>query len=366
MNYSGVGDHSIVLMFSNSEALATLTNQGQESRAESSAAFTRLEQAALTLQQGVHAHLVSNETVKEMVARNHTQLQDILCQVKQLVQNTSTSRSTNALGIIGELNDDGSMSTDDEGSATANQDEANKLDAHLLESIERLGRLVHEKERTFGDDDDDVVYDTIIQSVGSLLGAAKRYAADTAQDTLSRAIARFAKRHGSHGVILNSQGMKSTQAWSGSGLTKMPDQATSRQSKRKSGALERDLMYHEIPLTTGSLMFKRRRTTLMEPSDGDWTGEGRHKECLTTAAFMPNNTRNGCMIIASEYVLQHSKRQGVLSMSYLSINPVLSTSSRVFQVVKHGNVQELLEMLQKGEASLRDTDVYGNSLLHVS
>lgn len=295
---------------------------------------------------------------------SHTQLQDILCQVKQLVQNTSTSRSKKVSRIIGEVNDDGSMSADNGGSAIANQDIANKSDAHLLESIERLGRLVHEKERTFGDDD--VEYDAIIQSLGSILGAAKRHAADAAQGILARAITQFTKRHGSHGVTLNSQGMKSTHAWPSRDLNEMLDQATSHQSKRKSGVLERDLMFQQIPLTTGSLMFKRRRTTRMASSGADWAGEGRQRDCVTTAAFLLNNTQNPYMIIASEYSMQYSKRQGVLSMSYLSINPVLPTSSRVFQVAESGTVQQLREMLQNGEASLRDTDVYGCSLLHVS
>jgi hypothetical protein len=352
-----------VLTLSNSKALAALTTQG----AESSAAFRRLEKVASTLQQGVHARLVSNEaSVKEMVSVSHTQLQDILCQVKQLVQNTSTPRPTKISGIVGEVNDDKSISADNDDSATANQEIANKLDASLLESIERLGQLVHEKERTFGDDD--VEYDTIIQSLGSILGPAKRHAADTTQDILARAVTQFTKRHGSHGITLNSQGMKNTsRVWQVIyDLIKMLDQTTSRRSKRKARLLERDLMFHQIPLATGSLMFKRRRTTRMEPSDAYWAGKGRQKDCVTTAAFLLNNKRNSYMIIASEYSTQYLKRQGVLSMSYLSVNPVLPTSSRVFQVVKHGSVQELREMIQGGEASLRDTDVYGCSLLHVS
>lgn len=142
----------------------------------------------------------------------------------------------------------------------------------------------------------------------------------------------------------------------------MLDQAVSRRLKRNLG----DLMFHEIPLATGSMMFKRRRTTSVKPSETASTGEDTQKECVTTVTFMPNYAQNPYMIVASEYFSQYSSRQHVSSISYLAINPVLPTESRVFQVVERGDLQQLREMLQNGEASLRDTDVNGCSLLHVS
>lgn len=125
-------------------------------------------------------------------------------------------------------------------------------------------------------------------------------------------------------------------------------------------------MFHEISLATGSLMFKRRRITHVKPSDKTRTDQRTQKECATTVTFIPKYARNPYMVIASQYVSQYSIRQGASSISYLAINPVLPTTSRVFQVVEHGNLQDLREMLQNGEASLRDTDVNGCSLLHVS
>lgn len=125
-------------------------------------------------------------------------------------------------------------------------------------------------------------------------------------------------------------------------------------------------MFRQIPLDTGSLTFKRRRTTRIEPLDRAQGGDEAQEECVTTITFMPDVVQNRHMIIASEYFSQCATRRGVSTISYLAINPVLPTESKVFQVVERGTLQELREMLRNGEASLRDTDVNGCSLLHVS
>ena len=48
-----------------------------------------------------------------------------------------------------------------------------------------------------------------------------------------------------------------------------------------------------------------------------------------------------------------------------SINNVLKAGSKVFRVVFNGDVEELKRMFEEGEASIRDHDEYGASLLHV-
>lgn len=203
----------MALMLPYSKNFAALKTQG----AESSAVLGRLEQASATqsqtasmIQQDVHARLQSYEDIlKKMAAVSNDQanaMQDMLSQIKQQVQNASASRSSNASGILGEINEDQCKSVEDDGSIASSQDVENGLDAQLLESIERLGRLVHEKEHTF--DDDDVECDTIIESLRDVLDTATKQVADMSQDTAARAIAKFTKRHGSHGVTLNSQGTR--------------------------------------------------------------------------------------------------------------------------------------------------------------
>jgi hypothetical protein len=136
--------------------------------------------------------------------------------------------------------------------------------------------------------------------------------------------------------------------------------------------VEEEVGNDEISMSTGKLAVKRRKATLKcRKSNCSGCGLGsdfgfRHTECVTAMTFMPTKTdQNMPMIIASEYSLKCSNTGAVTSISYLAINPVLPSSSQVFQVVEEGDLQELREMLQNGEASLRDTDEGGRSLLFV-
>jgi hypothetical protein len=73
------------------------------------------------------------------------------------------------------------------------------------------------------------------------------------------------------------------------------------------------------------------------------------------------------MIVAKEWSEELNTRPGfIASVSSLALNPVLPMESKVFEVVGRGDLQQLRQMLQDGEASLRDTDEDGWSLLFVS
>jgi len=50
----------------------------------------------------------------------------------------------------------------------------------------------------------------------------------------------------------------------------------------------------------------------------------------------------------------------------LSINPILPKDSLIFKLVGEGKLAEFKSLLEAGEASLRDHDETGQSLLHVS
>lgn len=198
-------------MPSSSKNFAAIREQG----AESSATLGRLEQAsatqsqmASTMQQEIISRLVSHETmIKERDALRNNQanaMQDMLSQIMQQFQDALKCRPDTSSGVLGEVNEDGIMSVDNSDPATPDLGMTDGSDAQLFESIERLGRLVHEKERTF--DDDDVECDTILESLSNILDTAKKRASDMAEDSLARAIGQFTKRHGSYGVVLNSQG----------------------------------------------------------------------------------------------------------------------------------------------------------------
>lgn len=137
------------------------------------------------------------------------------------------------------------------------------------------------------------------------------------------------------------------------------DQAIRCQAKPPFGPLGRS--FQKIQLSTGFLTFRQRKATSTSGKKGIRT------ECVATVTFTPSCTYNPTyMIIASEYGSRFSTRQHVSSISYLAINPILPPTSRVFELVEDGDLGALREMLQNGEASLRDTDTDGRSLLFVS
>jgi hypothetical protein len=58
--------------------------------------------------------------------------------------------------------------------------------------------------------------------------------------------------------------------------------------------------------------------------------------------------------------------KSIQSIPRISINPVRPSGSLVFQVVEEGRVDSFRAMLADGQASVRDRDEDGKSLLHVS
>ncbi|KAH8673392.1 hypothetical protein BX600DRAFT_433023 [Xylariales sp. PMI_506] len=85
--------------------------------------------------------------------------------------------------------------------------------------------------------------------------------------------------------------------------------------------------------------------------------------CNTTkAVLIPTDSKRVGLIVAS--ISQQEVFPGVsCSISQLAINPIIPSGSPVFDLVRRGNVQELRKMLQRGEASLKDHDEFGASLL---
>lgn len=99
-----------------------------------------------------------------------------------------------------------------------------EIDQSMAESIERLGNLIHEKERTFdtfdGDsnEDDDETCESILEDLGNILTAAKHFVRGLAESSASsserhdylaaaRSLNRFNKIHGSRSLTLNPNGM---------------------------------------------------------------------------------------------------------------------------------------------------------------
>lgn len=94
------------------------------------------------------------------------------------------------------------------------------------------------------------------------------------------------------------------------------------------------------------------------------TAEGHLTDYTMSLLFLPDK-RSHHMLMAS--LTQRELLAGsVSSISRLQVNRLLPLDSPVFRVVAQGNLQGLLQMLQNGEASLRDHAENGASLLFVS
>lgn len=145
-------------------------------------------------------------------------VQDTLAQILQLLQqqNTGLVQPSEASGILGEIVGDGDEPIREQ--TPSNLDAVDSVDEHLVRSIERLGQLVQEKERTydtFDSDDDDC--DAIIEDLSNILSEAKKKSRDLADNAeeldcgrrygrLARSITHFNKVHGSNTMTINPRG----------------------------------------------------------------------------------------------------------------------------------------------------------------
>lgn len=89
------------------------------------------------------------------------------------------------------------------------------------------------------------------------------------------------------------------------------------------------------------------------------------EEVVGRLIFLPHQRAGRSMFTAT--VRQKATWAGSFtSIPHLQVNPTLSRDSRVFKHIRNGSLDGLLGMLRSGQASLRDHDEYGNSLLAVS
>jgi hypothetical protein len=146
-------------------------------------------------------------------------MQATLAQILQLVQqqqNASPAQASEASSILGEIVGEGDEPM--QGVTPSHADSIEIVDKNLLESIERLGQLVQEKERaydTFFNDDDTCA--SIIEDLGNILNEAKKQTKELSENAericrsrrygqLGQSITRFAKVHGSNTITINPKG----------------------------------------------------------------------------------------------------------------------------------------------------------------
>ena len=124
----------------------------------------------------------------------------------------------------------------------------------------------------------------------------------------------------------------------------------------------------KISIDEGLLMLTSLRRSRLPMTTNAETSSYTHfraagQEFRGTVSFFPASPLSSLMIIAS--VHQEEVRGGTYCETpRLCVNRLLPSDARVFHLVREGKLEELQAMISRGEASLRDRDVQGMSLLH--
>lgn len=146
-----------------------------------------------------------------------TTLRGIL-ETSQQVWPNSPSVQDRGSGLLGEVDDDGSILGEAIDTEVTQGEAADTMDQSLSESIQRLGRLVQAKERRFDtvyESDDEA--DAITEDLDRLLESAKQQVEKMARESAhagsgkeygeaARTIARFSKGYARYGMVVNPKG----------------------------------------------------------------------------------------------------------------------------------------------------------------
>lgn len=119
-------------------------------------------------------------------------------------------------------------------------------------------------------------------------------------------------------------------------------------------------------MASGTLTISSKRRLILNAKgttggDNDQTVE----ELITKLRFVPE-IGTGRMMWATTVRLEDGWDGTFSSIPRLEVNRILPSDSLVFGLIVEGELEEFHELLRKGEASLRDHDEDGNSLLYVS
>jgi hypothetical protein len=88
-------------------------------------------------------------------------------------------------------------------------------------------------------------------------------------------------------------------------------------------------------------------------------------EFLAKVKLLPNDPQSSIVVVVQLRQLQMPT--GLLSLNpFISIGRILPPNSLIFQLVEKGDVEGLKHLINSGEVTLRDRDIYGTPLLHVS
>ncbi|KAI1261938.1 hypothetical protein F5Y18DRAFT_440103 [Xylariaceae sp. FL1019] len=303
--------------------------------------FRSLQQSyGHALQGGLSSIESAVQNMESLGQSNANSMLTLLHELKDLIinRNERQPRERQAVGIVEEEN------------APKNNLPGNPdVEDTLISSITRLCGLIQEKNRVFNTDtDSNEQAEDIMGDIEKMVFSAQQQIEATNGETKIRTdLRRFRQAFGQFELTLNPDRDQ----------TDSPDPNFSWRHEYTTFSLGR--------LGTIGLMKGTRIRSTSQDKHDDPTCALDSADCKLTVTFLPNNRTQFNMLVAST-VRQIAFGRTIHSISSLAVNRVLPCTSKVFQVVDRGEVQDLEEMLRRGEASLRDHDEYGASLLFYS
>lgn len=203
--------------------------------------------------------------------------------------------------------------------------------------------------------------DLLYTALGNLLDQKSRGRPDQALPCVE-----YARASGSHNDIELELRLISSLITSARQIS-INTQSRDQTGRQLGAILQQQRKRKRVIINEGLLMLssvKRHRMT--GPESSSWAHfEVAGEEFLGTVTFFPANPLSSFMVIAS--VHQEELRGRTYSETpRLCVNRVLPCDAPVFKTVQGGRVEELQALISEGKASLRDRDVNGLSLLHVS
>ena len=312
---------------------------------------------------------------------NHSNVQDQLSSIEQKIESkasVSTKEYAHLFSLFSELKDlvisrdttTRDVSNDDK---TVREDTANKSQNQaMLASIDRLCLLIDKKREAVNVyAEDDEFAESAVEDLQGLLTVIRSEKQYEVEKEMLDDLRRFGRSFGQHEVSINSRS-KYLIINNQSFCTQLSGFANreGNESRQVAGMIldqQRTHKQADIGIGKVSIMIHKRKRTRFAGDRGDVTeqAKGYLTDYSMSLTFLPNEKRTHHMLMAtirkSEILAGH-----VSSISHLQVNRVLPSNSVVFQLVKKGKIQELCQLFYSGEASLRDHDETGSSLLFVS
>lgn len=231
----------------------------------------------------------------------------------------------------------------------------------LIQSIDRLCKLIHDKERviyTYNSDNDEESQ-SIVRDLQTILQTAEK------KENLIRSYEIRIGPRGRKREYFKKVSRRFMRAFDQKGIA--INQAVVNRKHTPHKIARQGFLYQKFRIDIGTITLVSNERTRSSDTIHPYphTEEKLYSDYSSTFTFFPNDPQMFHMIVAS--IFQRETELDVSSsISQITVNRVLPYDSRVFQVIKDGDLRELRRMLGNGEASLRDHDEYGASLLFYS